>query len=159
MLGCELPLPVMIGEARAEVLARLWGALAQKPVPGLTGRRQCGGELAVRLAGDTEVRGPAADALPFARPSPGLALHCGTIRYADPAALIRALPLGPHAGRLADELDDSVANLALARAAAPVPDGGPAYLCRPVDLADLEQCVVGGHPVHPLCRTRLGMSP
>lgn len=79
-------------------------------------------------------------------------------RYDDPGALVRALHLGPAGERLARELDDSVANLALARAAQPVPDGGPPALVR-YDLAGLEQCVVDGHPVHPLCRTRLGMSP
>ncbi|MBX6357823.1 MAG: hypothetical protein IRZ05_18455, partial [Micromonosporaceae bacterium] len=62
--------------------------------------------------------------------------------------------------RLVRELDNSVANLALARAAQPPPDGGPPALTRPgLTLADLEQCVVDGHPLHPCCRTRMGMSP
>jgi staphyloferrin A synthase len=145
-------------EARAEILARLWGALAREPIPGLSARDTAQGQLTVRFTGGVAVRGPACAARMFARPAPGLTLHCGGVGYADPAALVRALPLGPHAGRFAAELDDSVANLALARAAAPPPDGGRPYLDRGVDLADVEQCVVDGHPVHPLCRTRLGMS-
>jgi staphyloferrin A synthase len=145
--------------ARAQILARLWGALAREPLPGLAGRERRGERLRVRFADGAAVTGPSAAALLFARPAPGLTLHRDGIGYADPGALVRALPLGPATGRFAAELDDSVANLALARSAAPAPDGGAAYLSRGVDLADLEQCVVDGHPVHPLCRTRLGMSP
>lgn len=144
MLGCELTLPVVvIKEARAEVLARLWGALNREPID----------------TGPVRPTGPADAAPLFARPSPGLTIHYGGIGYDDPGALARALPYAATGQRLARELDDSVANLALARGRVPGPDGGLPYLTRPVHLADLEQCVVDGHPVHPLCRTRLGMSP
>jgi siderophore synthetase component len=51
-----------------------------------------------------------------------------------------------------------VTNLALARAAQPAPTGGPPLLPREPDLATVEQCVVDGHPLHPCCRTRTGMS-
>jgi siderophore synthetase component len=168
MLGHELAWPVMISaelvavrmpEARAEILARLWGALAREPLPGITGRRAERNRLTVTFTGGTEVRGPADAAQLFARPAAGLLLHCGGTGYADPGTLVRALPLGPHAARFATELDDSVANLALARAGQPAPDGGAPYLSRCPGLAGVEQCVVDGHPVHPLCRTRLGMSP
>ncbi|HKS99986.1 MAG TPA: IucA/IucC family protein, partial [Rugosimonospora sp.] len=145
--------------ADTEILGRLWGALAREPIAGVVRRDRACGDLTVRFAGGAEVRGPAAAAEMFARPSPGLTLHSHGIGYAEPARLVRSLPLGPHAERLATELDDSVANLALSRAAVPGPDGGKPYLERPVDLADLEQCSVDGHPLHPLCRTRLGMSP
>ena len=77
-------------------------------------------------------------------------------RYADPAAAVRA------AGhdRFAAEVDNSVANLALARAAQPPPDGGPPALTRtPPHAAYWEQLVVDGHPLHPGCRTRLGFTP
>ncbi|WP_425560565.1 IucA/IucC family protein [Luedemannella flava] len=53
-------------------------------------------------------------------------------------------------------------NLALARAAQPAPTGGPpalrALLSAADPLAAVEQYVVDGHPLHPCCRTRLGMS-
>ncbi len=82
----------------------------------------------------------------------------------DPAELVRAIatPLGPHALRLAAELDNSVANLALARLAQPAPDGGPAALTRAAQQTDplvyLEQSVVDGHPLHPCARTRMGLT-
>ncbi len=56
------------------------------------------------------------------------------------------------AQRLAAELDNSVVNLALARAANAQ---GPTA---PRDSVDAEQAVVDGHPQHPCCRTRTGMS-
>ena len=77
------------------------------------------------------------------------------------------IPTGQHiktlnAARLAAEVDNSAANLALARARQPEPDGGEPMLVRaarhPDPLAFLEQSVVDGHPVHPGARTRLGLS-
>src|SRR5205085_2435173 len=66
----------------------------------------------------------------------------------DPAALVRAWwPRSDRARVLAAELDGSVANLALARAAQ---DGTPA--------GEPEHLVVDGHPTHPCCRTRTGMT-
>jgi siderophore synthetase component len=144
--------------ARAAVLGRLWGALAREPMPGVEHRKTDGDTLVVRLTDGRELRGPARAAQPFAVCPPGLAVALGDERYADPAALVAALPLGPHTARLAGEVADSVANLALARAAQPAPDGGPPALTR-LSLPELEQCVVDGHPLHPLCRTRLGLSP
>ncbi|MEU4238350.1 IucA/IucC family protein [Actinoplanes sp. NPDC026619] len=71
----------------------------------------------------------------------------------DPATLVRLLWPGSD---LAAEIDNSVANMALARAARPVqqlplpgdPDG----------LARAEQSITDGHPLHPCARTRGGMS-
>ena len=146
-------------DARGAVLARLWGAIAREPLPGIAGRRGYNGTLTVTLADGRTLRGPAGAAAPFA---PTVAeLDLDGRWYADPAALVAVLPLGPHTARLAAEVADSVANLALARAAQPAPDGGPGALTRYAGdgLADLEQCVVDGHPLHPLCRTRLGLSP
>jgi siderophore synthetase component len=141
--------------ARAAVLGRLWGALAREPVPGIVTRRTAGDELILVLADGRVIAGPSAAAEPFAPTPPGLAVGGHT----DPGDLVRALRPGPHGDRLAAELDDSVANLALARAAQPEPDGLGPFLARSPDLAAVEQCVVDGHPLHPLCRTRLGMSP
>jgi hypothetical protein len=72
---------------------------------------------------------------------------------ADPGTLVRVLWPGSD---LAAEVDNSVANLALARAgrrgtalpAAGDPDGP----------ARIEQSLIDGHPLHPCCRTRGGMS-
>ncbi|SNS64284.1 Siderophore synthetase component [Asanoa hainanensis] len=71
----------------------------------------------------------------------------------DPAEILRA------AGHesFAAEVDNSVANLALAQATQPRPDGGPPALTRPTP-PHWEQLVVDGHPLHPGCRTRTGMT-
>jgi hypothetical protein len=71
----------------------------------------------------------------------------------DPGVLVRLL-WGD--GDFAAEVDNSVANLALARADRPAQ-----RLPRPGDpeaLGLLEQMVTDGHPLHPCCRTRGGMS-
>ena len=69
------------------------------------------------------------------------------------------LTADPLAGRFAGELENSVANLALARATQPPPDGGPPVLTREVPHgAFWEQLVVDGHPLHPGCRTRSGLT-
>jgi siderophore synthetase component len=146
--------------ARAAVLARLWGAFAREPLPGIRDRTAAGDTLRVHLDDGRYLSGPAVAAEPFAVPPPEFALTLDGQPHADPAALVTLLDLGPHTARLAVELADSVANLTLARAAQPEPDGGPPALLRYAGdgLADLEQCVVDGHPLHPLCRTRLGLS-
>ena len=96
------------------MLARLWGALAREPLPGLSGRRVEDGTLTVTFEDGTTVSGPAAMAEPFAVPPDDLALSLGS----DPGPVARRL-FG-HEG-FAAELDNSVANLALARAAQPQP--------------------------------------
>ncbi|MEU4560637.1 IucA/IucC family siderophore biosynthesis protein [Actinoplanes sp. NPDC023936] len=71
----------------------------------------------------------------------------------DPVAL--AERLWPGTG-FVTELANSVANLALARAdAAPAPDAAQQG---PDALGRLEQSLVDGHPLHPCCRTRAGMT-
>ena len=143
--------------ARAAVLGRLWGALTREPIVGITDRTLAGGTLSVHF-GQRVVSGVQSAAEPFAPPPAGFAVSLDGRRYDDPGALVRALDVG-HAARFAAELDDSVANLALARAAQPAPDGGPPVISRPTPHAAYwEQLVVDGHPLHPGCRTRLGMS-
>lgn len=142
--------------ARAAVLARLWGAVNREPVPGLTDRRRAGATLTVHVGRHT-LTGPADAAAPFAAPPPGWHLSLDGQDQADPGTLARAL--WPDRPGFAAELDDSVANLAAARAARPPPDGGPPVITRPVPHpAFWEQLVVDGHPLHPGCRTRLGMT-
>jgi siderophore synthetase component len=140
--------------ARAAILGRLWGALAREPIPGILARQRDGATLLVRLDSGRVLAGPADAAQPYAVAPVGL--HVGG--HDDPSALVAELALGPAGDRLGRELADSVANVALARAAQPAADGGTPYLARSPSLADLEQCVVDGHPLHPLCRTRMGMS-
>jgi staphyloferrin A synthase len=115
--------------ARAAVLARLWGAVVREPLPG------------VRAAA---VDGPPDAARPFAVAPPGLTVG-GHDHPADLAA-----DLWPDRPAFAAEVDNSVANLALARAARRETSGE--------DLAAAEQSVVDGHPLHPCCRTRTGMT-
>jgi siderophore synthetase component len=128
--------------ARAAVLGRLWGAIAREPLPGRGTAVEEGGDLTVTVNGIT-LRGPAAAARPFAAAPVGLTI-CG---YTAPGALAAAL--WPAHGGFAAELDNSVANLALARATAGAPVGD--------DLVEAEQSIVDGHPLHPCCRTRTGM--
>jgi siderophore synthetase component len=155
--------------AAAAILGRLWGAFGREPVPGLTHRRIEGGRLTLGVGG-TDLTGDAASARAFAVPADGFAITVtvpgGRPRQvSEPGELVRTLAaaLGPHAPRLAAELDDSVANLALARAAQGAPDGGAPMLDRaaaqPDPLVFLEQSVVDGHPLHPCARTRMGLSP
>jgi staphyloferrin A synthase len=143
--------------ADAAVLGRLWGALCRERV--FDSAPASPGGLALRLPDGRQLCGDAAAAEAFAVVPGGFAVNLDGEAYTEAGALVRALgTLGAHAGRFAAELDNSAANLALARAAQPAPDGGHAYLSRRVSLADVEQCVVDGHPLHPLCRTRTGMS-
>jgi staphyloferrin A synthase len=162
--------------ARAAVLARLLGALDREPLPGITSRARDGDVRRVTLADGRTVSFPAAAGRPFAEAEPGLAalvdraVPGGTTgpttpisgaagmaaRYHDPGDLVRAL--WPGAG-LAAEIDNSVANLALARAARPDTATGLRELVGdPGGLGRLEQLVTDGHPLHPCCRTRGGMS-
>ena len=87
----------------------------------------------------------------------------------DPGTLVRVLWPGSD---LAAEIDNSVANMALGRAAAAhraAPEGPTQNVTgdRPAGwlryqgtegLARAEQSIVDGHPLHPCCRTRGGMS-
>jgi len=154
----DKPVDEPLRTARAAVLGRLWGALAREPIPGIH-RRTHNADLVVTMPDGRPVTGPAAAAEPFAPAPPGFTVTFDGRAYDDPARLLAALPLPVTTAGLVDELDNSVTNLALARAAQPPPRGGPPMLSRPeATLADFEQCVVDGHPLHPCCRTRLGMS-
>jgi siderophore synthetase component len=147
--------------ARAAVLARLWGALGREPVPGVAARHRDGDALVVTLADGRRLTGPATAAEPFAAGeavTAGLRLALDGAAFDDPARLLTALGLPGTTDRLAAELDDSVANLALARAGQPAPVGRPVLPTLAGNPARAEQLVVDGHPLHPCCRTRLGLS-
>lgn len=139
--------------ARASVLGRLWGAFAREPLPGIAGVRGLGDTLVMALDSGAWLAGDAACAGRFARVPADFAVDCRSGPITDPVQLLAALGLRTAGAQtLADELDNSVVNLALARAAAGVSP-------RPVeDSVDAEQAVVDGHPQHPCCRTRTGLS-
>ncbi|WP_406438806.1 iron transporter [Streptomyces sp. NBC_00631] len=147
------PFAAALPGARATVLARLWGALAREPLPGVRTRRREADALVVTLRNGDRLAAPDVCAQRFAR-APGdftVSGPAGPVR--GPAQLLALLgQSGSAVRRLAAELDNSVVNLALARAANP---GRPGRLR---DSADAEQAVVDGHPQHPCCRTRSGMS-
>ncbi|GAB1691758.1 IucA/IucC family protein [Krasilnikovia sp. M28-CT-15] len=151
---------VALPTARAAVLARLIGAFVRESLPGVRAVPSGAADLRWRLDDGRDMRAPAALAAPFADAPAGLTVHIGTAAHTDPGELLRTLDL-PRGDRLAAELDDSVANLALARADQPAPHGGtPALKAAagdPDGLGRLEQAVADGHPLHPCCRTRAGL--
>jgi siderophore synthetase component len=152
--GLVEPFSAATSGARAEVLGRLWGAFAREPLPGIAQRAHDGDTLVITLEGGGVLAAPAAYAEPFAQVPPGFTVSGPGGPIDHPAGLLAALgPASPSgARRLACELGNSVVNLALARAAAGGMEGGIR------DSADAEQAVVDGHPQHPCCRTRTGLS-
>ncbi|MGW7242957.1 IucA/IucC family protein [Streptomyces sp. NPDC054804] len=139
--------------ARATVLGRLWGAFSREPVPGVTGHRQTSDSLVIDLRRGGSLAAARSCALPFAEVPADFTVSGPGGTISEPAELLAQLGLRTTAAeRLAAELDNSVVNLALARAANANPTASPK------DSADAEQAVVEGHPQHPCCRTRTGMS-
>ncbi|MFG2881772.1 IucA/IucC family protein [Streptomyces sp. NPDC048297] len=148
------PFTTALPGARATVLGRLWGAFSREPVPGVAGHHQDSDTLTVELRQGGSLFGPRAGALPFAVVPEDFTVSGADGPISDPAALLAQLgPPTPAAERLAAELDNSVVNLALARAANAARVPAP-----PDNSVDAEQAVVDGHPQHPCCRTRTGMS-
>ncbi|MFC4118710.1 IucA/IucC family protein [Nonomuraea zeae] len=136
--------------ARAAVLGRLWRGLLFEPLPGLAagGPEKEPGRHVVPLADGRRLAGR--ERRPYDlgdEPVVWLDGHPHT----HPAGLLAALGL-PGAGRLVEDLDHSVASLALSRA------GAARHACAAGTLADYEQSVVDGHPYHPGCRNRPGVS-
>jgi len=107
-----------------------------------------GGSAADRTGGTPEV-GPAGGRAGSGPAGGGAGGPAGGELVDDPTALVRLL--WPGAG-LAAEVGNSVANLALARA------DRPTGLPGPHDLGRIEQLLADGHPIHPCCRTRGGMT-
>ncbi|MFG6195930.1 IucA/IucC family protein [Nonomuraea sp. JJY05] len=129
-------------DARAAVLGRLWRSLLHEPLPGLAGRR---GQARVALADGRVLTGRAREPYDLGgEPALWLDGHPHT----HPAELLAALGLPGTAG-LVEDLDNSVASLALSRAE-------PARV--PATPEEYEQSVVDGHPYHPGCRSRPGVS-
>ncbi|MFB9474390.1 IucA/IucC family protein [Nonomuraea salmonea] len=128
--------------ARAAVMGRLWRGLLYEPLPGL----RAAGPGCVVLADGRRLIGP--ERRPYdVRDEPELLLD-GRPRT-HPAALLEALAL-PGTAALVEDLDNSVASLALSRAGASKE--------APKTAEEHEQSVIDGHPYHPGCRNRPGVS-
>jgi staphyloferrin A synthase len=141
--------------SRAAVLKRLWLAIRREPLPGVGARQQVGRDVLVKLDDGRMAIGP--DLAPFAVEPRDLRVHLDHTAYADPAALLKAMRLPVDTTTLEAELANSVHNLDAARRAA-VPIRIEDLQGDPHGLAAMEQSVVDGHPLHPCCRTRTGMS-
>lgn len=128
--------------ARAAVMGRLWRGLLYETLPGLS----AAGPGCVVLTDGRKLTGP--ERRPYdVRDEP--VLHLDGHPHTHPAALLDALALPGTAALIAD-LDNSVASLALSRAGAPA---------RPAATPEEhEQAVIDGHPYHPGCRNRPGVS-
>ncbi|WP_078629591.1 IucA/IucC family protein [Streptomyces sp. NRRL WC-3744] len=147
------PFTTALPGARASVLGRLWGAFVREPLPGVTRHRREGDTLVVELRRGGSLSAAESCARRFAEVPEDFTVSGPEGRISGPAQLLARLCLRtPAADRLAAELDNSVVNLALARAA----EAG--RTAPPADSTDAEQAVVDGHPQHPCCRTRTGMS-
>jgi siderophore synthetase component len=141
--------------SREAVLKRLWLALRREPLPGIASRQQVGRDVLVKLADGRMMIGP--DLPAYAVEPADLRVQLQDTAYADPAELLKALKLPVDTATLEAELANSVHNLDLARR-----DRQPIVIEElqgdPQGLATMEQSVVDGHPLHPCCRTRTGMS-
>ncbi|MFI0217666.1 IucA/IucC family protein [Streptomyces lydicus] len=147
------PFTAALPGARAAVLGRLWGAFAREPLPGVTGRRREADTLVVSLQHGGPLSAADSCSRRFAQVPEDFTVTGSDGPVSEPTELLAELGLRtPAAQRLAAELDNSVVNLALARAANTMGIGPLA------DSTDAEQAVVDGHPQHPCCRTRTGMS-
>jgi DNA polymerase-3 subunit chi len=136
--------------ARAAVLSRLWRGLTHEPLPWVTARETGREGLTLRLRDGRRLRGPHPD--PFATAAQVTAVRLDEVAHDDPARLMTGLGV-PHGADFAAELDDSVASLALSRAAQP-----PRSKDWPAHDWEWEQRIVDGHPYHPNCRSRPGFS-
>ncbi|MFD7711503.1 IucA/IucC family protein [Streptomyces sp. NPDC059786] len=152
--GLAEPYAAALPGAGAAVLSRLWRALAHEPLPWVTHRAREHEGLTLRLADGRRLQGPPAD--PYTTADHVTEVRLDGRPYADPAALMTALGV-PHGAAFAAELADSVASLALSRAAQP--SGDVRVRGRlPVPGWEWEQRVVDGHPYHPNCRSRPGFT-
>ncbi|WP_033338323.1 IucA/IucC family protein [Catenuloplanes japonicus] len=152
--------------ARAAILTRLWGAIGREPIRGIGARHAHRDRLTVTLADGSELHGPSA--APFTPESTENAGNPGTTKSAETTAIRNADAVITDPVHLAQltgmhdsfraELANSVANLALARADAHPTPTLDQLANDPEGPATAEQAVIDGHPIHPGCRTRIGLS-
>ncbi|MBD0707751.1 MULTISPECIES: IucA/IucC family siderophore biosynthesis protein [unclassified Streptomyces] len=136
--------------ARSAVLTRLWRGLVHEPFPWVTGRSTGREGVTLRLADGRRLRGPHAD--PWATGASVTELELDGRPFDHPAELVAALGV-PEGGRLAAELDHSVASMALSRTTPRRPLAVPG-----ATSWAWEQAETDGHPYHPCCRSRPGFS-
>jgi hypothetical protein len=144
------PFHAALPGARAAVLTRLWRALAFEPLPWIAARRHTADGLTLRLADGRALHGPPAD--PFAVDGRVTGVRLADVEHHEPAALTEDLGV-PHGKAFADELAGGVASLALSRADVAATAPGPSAASW-----EWEQRVVDGHPYHPGCRSRPGLT-
>ncbi|MGH8877547.1 MAG: IucA/IucC family protein, partial [Stackebrandtia sp.] len=149
--------------ARAAILARLLGAAYREPLPGIRTRDTDGETLTITTRGGRTMRAPLAATALFAEPAADLSVNINGAITREPTEVVALLADGsPHAHRLGTEIGHSVTGLRAARSAARA-HPAPAELWRtarnhhPDPSVYFEQLVIDGHPVHPLCRTRIGL--
>ncbi|TDU03804.1 siderophore synthetase component [Streptomyces sp. 846.5] len=146
--GLVAPYREALPGARAAVLARLLRSMCFEELPGLDRRR---------------LRGPAVRPYDVGAPKDELTVWADGTEYRHPAALFEALGVPGSAGLIA-ELDHSTASLALSRAGAAIFDppasapSEPSTQAAPGGLVAAEQSLVDGHPYHPCCRSRPGLT-
>lgn len=134
--------------ARAAVLTRLWRGLVHEPLPWVAGRATGREGVTLLLDDGRRLRGPRSD--PWATAVSVTGLDLDGVRHDHPAELVTALAVRG-GGRLAAELDHSVASMALSRTA-------PGRAAPPAHPWEWEQGETDGHPYHPGCRSRPGFS-
>ena len=178
--------PEALQQARAVALGKLWVALARERIDGLVPSAS-NGRAQILLRDGTRLSAPLAIADPFVAHSAGLVvtLHAAASQLIDhPVMLLTSVLAAQRGGEtatdrwrhLACELDDSVANHALALVGEVRRRARLAIVATPDDnalrwaarqasvnpafspLALFEQAVVDGHPLHPCARVRGGMT-
>lgn len=137
--------------ARSTVLGLLWRGLLYEPVPGVAGRESAHGRI--RLSDGRLLTGPCRLPYDVGAGEDSSVLLDGRVCL-RPGELVAALGL-PGAARFGADLDRGVASLALARAGAGTGSGAG---LDERSLEWFEQSVVDGHPYHPCCRNRPGVS-
>lgn len=150
--------------ARQTILTHLWGAAAREPLPAIAHRHTSGSHLTITLTDNTTITGPAAAAEPFTQPHHLQLTTTGGNTITQPAALAKLISgHSPHADTFIAHINESVHGLSNARAAAtPHPHHtqllNVARQHHPDPSVYFEQLVTDGHPIHPLCRTRSGLT-
>ncbi len=147
--------------ATATILRRLWNAMVREPLPGITARHGQDHAVLTTATGATLTGPPATD---FTDEAPMVITQDGRhINTCD--ELLTHIAADPSkTAALQQQLRESTDNLRSARTVStPHPHGhdlwATAIAHHPNPGVYFEQIVTTGHPVHPLARTRTGLTP